>query len=76
MQHLALEAEALVMICVCGLTLYVMQCINPNMEINEYYKENNQACYVALELALVLVLLCFAINCRFLAKQTWDWVGK
>ena len=67
MKDAELAFESIILIVVCGITMAVVHAIDPNKKVEEYYKDtDNSTCYVALQLASVLIIMCFAINCRFL----------
>jgi hypothetical protein len=62
--------EAVILSIVCGATLYVLSYVNPKKQVEEYYRVESPAGYVALELCTVLIVICFAINSRFLLTTT------
>jgi hypothetical protein len=61
--------EALIFVVVCGTTLYVMSLVNPAKKVEEYYRVESPACFFALQLCTVLIVMCFAINARFLVSE-------
>jgi hypothetical protein len=64
--EVAVLGEAMTLVAVCGVTVMVMQRINPDKHIDRYYYNSSAICYTALQLASVLIILCLAINARFL----------
>ena len=62
--------EAVVLIVVSGLTMLLIKCIDPENGAAGYYASNdNEMCLLALQFSATLVILCFAINCRFLLSH-------
>ena len=62
-----MAVESIILIIVCGMTMAVVHAIDPSSRVQDYYEATeNYACCTALKLASVLIIMCFAINCRFL----------
>ena len=61
--------EALTFVVVCGTTLYVMSLVNPSKKVEEYYRVESPVSFFALQLCTVLIVMCFAVNARFLVSH-------
>lgn len=64
--ELPILLESLVLVVVCGTTVLVLRCVNAGRKIDRYYEETSRGCYVALQLATVLLACCLVINARYL----------
>ncbi len=68
-----LTIEAVILIVVCGMTMAIMRYVDPNNDISKFYSSTNTfyegACAIALQCTTTLIIMCFALNCRFLATM-------
>lgn len=65
----AIYRNTIIIVLINGLFLMIYKLINPNKEIERFYKETSPERYYLLQLATSILLVSFVFNARYLVSS-------